>query len=104
MVARTLAELRQEYKPYDTLPSRIDHKASHETSKKPSFYRGLQLLHDAESIGLDPQCNVALAQQCLNFLPDPHGHSSFRPTLGASRRKVAAEPRRRAPTTRSASK
>ena len=39
------------------------------------------------------QCNVALAQQCLNFLPDPHGHSTLRPTLGASRRKVVAERR-----------
>ena len=50
------------------------------------------------------QCNVALAQQCLNFLPEPHGRGSFRPILGASRRKAVAEPRRRAPNSRSASK
>jgi hypothetical protein len=57
-----------------------------------------------EGVQLSTQCNVALAQQCLNFLPDPHGHSSFRRTFGASRRKVVAKPRRPAPNTRSASK
>src|SRR3984893_10266068 len=32
------------------------------------------------------QCKVGLAQQCLNFLPDPQGQGSLRPTLGAPRR------------------
>ena len=67
MVARTLAELRQEYKPYDTLPSRIDHKASHETSKKPSFYRGLQLLHDAEFHRAGPSVQRRLGTAVLKL-------------------------------------
>jgi hypothetical protein len=28
------------------------------------------------------QCKVTLPQQCLNFLPDPQGHGSLRPTFG----------------------
>jgi hypothetical protein len=36
------------------------------------------------------QCKVVLAQQCLNFLPDPHGHGSLRPIFGAMRREVVA--------------
>jgi len=33
---------------------------------------------------------VALPQQFLYFFPEPHGHGSFRPTLGALRRAVQA--------------
>lgn len=37
------------------------------------------------------QCNLAkFPQHFLNFLPLPHGHSSLRPSLGSSLRKVMA--------------
>jgi hypothetical protein len=32
------------------------------------------------------QCSVTRPQHCLNFLPDPHGQGSLRPTFGAIRR------------------
>ena len=32
------------------------------------------------------QCKVGLAQQCLNFLPDPQGQGSLRPIFVATRR------------------
>ena len=38
------------------------------------------------------QCRVVLPQHCLNFLPDPHGHGSFRPIFGIVRRKVGVLP------------
>jgi hypothetical protein len=59
----------------------------------------IELLSDSLPLGLEQnrglrisdQCIVIFPQQCLYFLPDPHGHGSLRPTFGVRRRNVAFE-------------
>jgi hypothetical protein len=84
-------------------PTRFDQEA-HENCRPSRPDDGPPSVTPSSSGLFIRQCNVALAQQCLNFLPEPHGHGSFRPTLGVSRRKVVAVPLCRAPNVRSASK